>query len=82
MRKLFSTPAIVFKGSGFAKKDFRDAKSSAKSGAAKSDSGDGASTASGSDGASKPDTATGTKSTDGAATSAPSKTSQPAKAAD
>ena len=32
MRKLMSTPSIVFKGSGWAKKDFRDSKSAAKSG--------------------------------------------------
>ena len=31
MRKLMSTPAIVFKGSGWAKKDFRDSKSATKS---------------------------------------------------
>ena len=31
MRKLMSTPAIVFRGSGWAKKDARDAKPAAKS---------------------------------------------------
>ncbi len=31
MRKLMSQPAIVFKGSGWAKKDFRDSKSATKS---------------------------------------------------
>ncbi len=37
MRKLLSTPAILFKGSGWAKKD---ARSAAKPSASKSDSGD------------------------------------------
>jgi putative FmdB family regulatory protein len=32
MRKLLSTPAIVFKGSGWAKKDARDSRPTAKSG--------------------------------------------------
>ena len=45
MRKLFSMPAIVFKGSGFAKKDFRDSRSNAKQGKepAKAEAGDGSS---------------------------------------
>lgn len=34
MRKLMSTPSIVFKGSGWAKKDARDARPAARAGAA------------------------------------------------
>lgn len=85
MRKLFSLPAIVFKGSGFAKKDFRDSRSAAKSAkeAVKAESGTGASSSSGSDAAPKSDATTAaTKSTDGTAKQTESKSSAPAKAAD
>jgi putative FmdB family regulatory protein len=39
MRKLLTPPAIVFKGSGWAKKDARDARPAAKSGAKSSTDG-------------------------------------------
>jgi putative FmdB family regulatory protein len=81
MRKLFSMPAIVFKGSGFAKKDFRDSRSKVKAGkeTAKAESGDGAPS---SDGATKADSKAGDKSADGAAKTATGKDSSPAKTAD
>lgn len=81
MRKLFSMPAIVFKGTGFAKKDARDARSAVKAGkeTAKAEAGDGAAA---SDGKTKADPTAATKSTDGAAKSTASKDSAPAKAAD
>src|SRR5688572_8298597 len=84
MRKLFSTPAIVFRGSGFAKKDFRDSRSAAKADKkepVKSGSGEGASSSSSSDGAAKSDSGPTAKSTDGAAKTT-TKDSSPAKAAD
>ncbi len=86
MRKLFSTPAIVFKGSGFAKKDFRDSRSAAakadKKEPVKAESGDGSATSAGSDAAPKADSAPAAKSTDGAGKSAAAKDSSRAKAAD
>ena len=84
MRKLLSAPAIVFKGSGWAKKDFREARSASKPDkeAVKADSGDGASDTSSSDGASKPDASGAAKSTDGATKQAAGKPSTPAKATD
>lgn len=84
VRKLFSTPAIVFRGTGFAKKDFRDSRSTAKSDkeAVKVESGDGSTTAASSDVAAKSDSATAAKSTDGAAKKPAGKGSAPAKAGD
>ena len=91
MRKLLSAPAIVFKGSGWAKKDFRDSRSAAKAGAgaSKPESGDGSSSADGaakSDSAksdtAKSDSASGPKSTDGPAKQTPGKDSAAAKTAD
>jgi hypothetical protein len=84
MRKLLSAPAIVFKGSGWAKKDFREARSAAKSDKepVKADTGDGPSGTPSSDGASKSDSASGGKSTDGAAKKPAGKGSAPAKATD
>ena len=81
MRKLFSTPAIVFKGSGFAKKDARDARSTAKTTkeSVKAEAGDGSSS---SDGATKPDSSAGSKSTDGPAKPTTAKETSPTKAAD
>src|SRR5919106_432215 len=54
MRKLFSTPAIVFRGSGFARKDYRDSRSTARQGkeTAKAGAGEGSSS---SDGGTTPD---------------------------
>ena len=84
MRKLFSLPAIVFKGSGFAKKDFRDSRSGAKTDKepVKAESGTGASSSSSSDGAAKSDSSAAAKSTDGAVKQTAGKGSAPAKAAD
>lgn len=84
MRKLLSAPAIVFKGSGWAKKDFREARSTGKPDkeAVKAGSGDAASDTSGSDRAVKADSSGAAKSTDGAAKQTASKSSTPAKAAD
>ena len=96
MRKLLSAPAIVFKGSGWAKKDFRDSRSAAKAGAgaSKQESGDASSSAGGaakSDSAkpdsaksdsAKSDSAPGRKSTDGPAKQTPGKDSAAAKTAD
>src|SRR5687767_11831723 len=68
MRKLFSTPASVFKGSGFAKKDFRVSRSAAKADKkepVKAESGDGAASSAGSDAAPKSDSPPAAKSTDG-----------------
>ena len=81
MRKLFSTPAIVFKGSGFAKKDARDARSKAKPSIekAKTEASDGSSS---SDGATKSDTGSAAKSTEGAVKPAAGKESSAPKAAD
>src|SRR5687768_13759814 len=80
MRKLFSTPAIVFKGSGFAKKDFRDSRSAAakadKKEPVKAESGDGSA---GSDAAPKSDSARAAKPTDGAGKAAATKDSSRAK---
>ena len=86
MRKLFSTPAIVFKGSGFAKKDFRDARSAAakvdKKEPVTAKPGDSAPSSPSSDGTAKSDPPPAAKSTDGAAKAAPTKDSSRAKAAD
>jgi putative FmdB family regulatory protein len=43
MRKLLTTPSIVFKGSGWAKKDARDARPAARSESATADKSDGGS---------------------------------------
>ena len=91
VRKLFSTPAIVFKGSGFAKKDFRDARSAAAKADKKepvtvkpgeSASSESPSSSPTSDGTAKSDSPPAAKSTDGAAKAPPTKDSSPAKAAD
>ena len=88
MRKLFSLPAIVFKGSGFAKKDFRDSRSKVKEGKepAKAAAGDGSSSSeratSGSDGATKSDSSATDKSVNRAAKTSTGKDSSPAKASD
>src|SRR5688572_21401061 len=61
MRKLVTTPSIVFKGSGWAKKDARDARPAAKSGsaAAKETSGE---SGSGSESSAKGESASAAKS--------------------
>lgn len=84
MRKLLSVPAIVFRGSGWAKKDFRDSRSKGKTDKepVKSGSGEGSSSSSSSDGAAKSDSSAPAKSTDGAAKQTTTKDSSPAKAAD
>ena len=84
MRKLFSLPAIVFKGSGFAKKDFRDARSAAKSTkeTVKAESGTASSSSPSADGAAKSESTAPAKSTDGTTKQTASKGSTPAKAAD
>jgi predicted nucleic acid-binding Zn ribbon protein len=84
MRKLLSPPAIVFKGSGWAKKDFRDARSSAKADkeSVKSGSGDGTSKSAGADGGAKSDSPPAAKSTEGPSKQISGTSSTPAKAAD
>ena len=87
MRKLFSTPAIVFRGSGFAKKDFRDSRSAAKAGkeTAAAGAAEGSSSvtgSSGSEGSTKSDSQAASKSTDGIAKQTTGKPSAPSKAVD
>ncbi len=94
MRKLMSTPSIVFKGSGWAKKDARDArpkaaKSTSSSGAKDESSGSSSSSASGSSGSgSEGDSGSGkaaaeqAKSGDGAAKQGGTKESSASAAPD
>jgi putative FmdB family regulatory protein len=87
MRKLMSTPSIVFKGSGWAKKDARDArpKTKATTGSAKDDSGGSSSqTEAGADKAAPEQTKSGngSKSGDSASKQAGSKESSASPAPD
>jgi putative FmdB family regulatory protein len=79
MRKLLNPPAIVFKGSGWAKKDARDAKPAAKSSSKPATDGDGSKA---SDSGSSSETSTGTKSTDSSADRSASKGTSTASASD
>jgi putative FmdB family regulatory protein len=91
MRKLMSTPAIVFKGSGWAKKDARDARPKASKSAtsnSKSDSSESSSSGSSSSTSSDGDSGAGkaaaeqTKSGDGAAKQGGTKESSASAAPD
>ena len=56
MRKLLSLPAIVFRGTGWAKKDARESRPTAKAGAgAAADKSDGAASSASSDSGAQPD---------------------------
>lgn len=81
MRKLMSTPNIVFKGSGWAKKDARDARPAAKASSTtgKSDAGEASSTT---DANSSGESAPAVKPIDGAASAAKKEPSTGAPSAD
>jgi len=84
MRKLLSAPAIVFKGSGWAKKDFRESRSAVKSDKepVKAEASDASAGVSSSDGAPKSDSAGAGKSTDGAEKQPAGKSSAVVKSTD
>jgi putative FmdB family regulatory protein len=85
MRKMVTAPAIVFKGSGWAKKDFRDSKSTAAKSGAKGDSATKESSpdsGSGGESGAKGESAAAAKSGEGAGSTGKKGTSTSAPASD